>query len=130
MTKLDDALIDRYFTAKDDIHKGFDYESNWVEIPLSDEREYYWMLIGGEGHHAICVWSDVPFTRKSIEAGAHYSGPVYTQRFLPKWVYRTPKYVLVSVNTQTDGNKFLMIFRADRECTDENMKDIYTKNWI
>jgi hypothetical protein len=32
---------------------------------------------------------------------------------------------MVSADTQTDGNKFLMVFDADKECTDEALRSQY-----
>lgn len=125
-----DTHVDRLFEEKSAVDKLFGYRPDWVEIPYADRRSDYWMLIGGEGVGARCVYSSEPFSQQTIEAGKTiYSGLIYTQRFLPKWVYRTETHVLVSVNTQTDGNKFLMVFRADRECTDEAMRAAYTDAW-
>lgn len=124
-----DSLIDSYFEAKDKIHEAFGYEPDWKEIPLEDRRGCHWMIVGSERTGSV-VWSDKPFTEELVIAGKEiYSGPIYTQRFLPKWVYRTDTHVLVSVDTQTDGNKFLMIFDVDKECKDENMKETYNQYW-
>jgi hypothetical protein len=122
--------LDAYFAAKDRVHEGFDYVPDWVEIPLDDARKYYWMLVGGEGRGATCAYSKEPFTEESIKAGTEFwSGSVYTQRFLKKWVYRTETHVMVAVDTHTDGNKFLMVFDAARECTDEKMKNAWSECW-
>lgn len=44
-----------------------------------------------------------------------YSNEIYTQRFLPKWVYRGKDYTMICVDTHTDGNKFLQIFDNSKE---------------
>jgi hypothetical protein len=44
-----------------------------------------------------------------------YAAEIYTQRFLPKWVYRGAEYTMVCVDTRTDGNKFLMVFDNKKE---------------
>lgn len=125
-----DEDIDVYFDRKRAVHKAFGYKPDWVEIPLCDARQMFWMLFGGEGPGARAVWSDEPMTVESIRDGARiWSGPVYTQRFLEKWVYRMDTHVLVAVNTQTDGNKFLMIFDATKECTDDALRKEYAANW-
>jgi hypothetical protein len=49
------------------------------------------------------------------EAGEYYSNEIYTQRFLPKWVYRTDDYTMICVDTHVDGNKFLQIFDNAKE---------------
>ena len=122
------ALIDNYFDTKNMIHKVFGYKSDWVEIPMEDSREYYWFIIGeGPG---TCVYSDVPFTKESLESGNQlYSGPIYTQRFLEEWVYRAENFTMVCVDTQTDGNKFLMIFDNEKECKDEELIEHYGECW-
>jgi hypothetical protein len=117
------GIIDAYFSAKDHVHKLMGYKPDWVEIPMDDCRGVYWMLPDGEEHGQI-AWCKEPFTEANISDGNFYSGLIYTQRFLPKYVYRTPTHVMVSVNTQTDGNRFLMIFDADKECTDDKLKKL------
>ena len=71
--------LDAYFAAKARVHEGFEYTPDWVEIPLDDAREYYWMLVGGEGVGATCVYSDNPFTEKSIEAGKTFTAARFTR---------------------------------------------------
>jgi hypothetical protein len=129
MTQLD-QLIDDYFKAKTAIHQALGYRPDWVEIPMEDHRADYWMLSGGDGYDGTCVYSDEPFTEASITKGDKiYSGSIYTQRFLPKWVYRTDTHAMVAVDTHTDGNKFLMLFDASKECTDEKMRRLYEEKW-
>jgi hypothetical protein len=130
-----DKDIDEYFAAKARIHEAFGYKPDWVEIPMRDQRSDHWMLVDGEGPGGRCVYSELPLTLETVEKGEAiyggpiYSGPIYTQRFLPKWVYRAGKHVMVSVDTETDGNKFLMIFDADKECTDEVLREAYSERW-
>jgi hypothetical protein len=122
--------IDEYFWQKSVIHEAFAYEPDWVEIPLDDMRGHHWMLVGGEAHGGKCVYSEKPFTKETIAAGEEISsGDIYTQRFLTKWVYRTEGHVLVSVDTKTDMNRFLMIFDAELECTDQELRDLYAERW-
>jgi hypothetical protein len=124
------GIIDAYFTAKDHVHELMGYKPDWVEIPMEDRRGHYWMLTKSEKQGSV-VWSEKPLTAESVDAGSEiYDGVIYTQRFLPKFVYRTPTHVMVSVDTRTDGNKFLMIFDADKECTDEKLKTLYNERWL
>lgn len=124
-----DKIISTYFSAKDEVHSLLGYKPDWVEIPMEDSRKYYWMLTDGE-ESGSCAYSPEPFTVESIEAGSKmYGGSIYTQRHLPKWVYRTETHVMVSVDTHTDGNRFLMIFDASKECTDDAMKKLYKDYW-
>lgn len=122
--------IDVYFEAKELVHKSFGYTSNWKEIPMDDGREYYWMLVGDE-KNGILVYSMVPFTAEDfgINGGNFYSAVIYTQRFLEQWVYRNENNTMISIDTRTDGNKFLMILSNSLECKDEELKKIYKENW-
>jgi hypothetical protein len=49
------------------------------------------------------------------EDGDYYENEIYTQRHLPKWVYRGADYTMVVVDTHTDGNKFLQVFANANE---------------
>ena len=142
-----DTQIDAYFSAKAAVHKAFCYKPDYVEIPLDDCRGQRWMLVGGEGAGAKLVYSDEPLAARTFEdARAHleadiasgkdtkanypefFGGPIYTQRFLPKWVYRTKTHVMVCYDTETDDNKFLLIFDAALECDDDAVREAYLTN--
>lgn len=104
-------ILDDYFELQDKIYKYFDYKEDWVVIPIDDRREYYWRINGSETDGEVEYCTEPTFTD-----GEHlYSDIIYTQRFLPKWVYRGKDYTMISVDTQIDGNKFLAIFRNDHE---------------
>src|SRR6185437_16489274 len=98
-------LLKDYFELERKIHEYFGYKQDWVTIPLSDETEMYWRIDGDEVYYY-----EEPLTEKIIEDGNYYSGTIYTQRFLSKWIYRTDDYTMISVNTHVDGNKYLMVF--------------------
>jgi hypothetical protein len=121
--------IDAYFNLQAKIYEGFGYHEGWVVIPMSDLRNNYWMIVGKEDDGKL-VRSPDPLTTESIKAGVNiYTSTIYTQRFLPKWVYRANGLVMVCENTHCDGNKFLSIFSSDRECTDQKLKDTYKERW-
>jgi hypothetical protein len=126
---MPDDPITTYFEAKEAVCQLFGYAEDWRVIPFDDRRGMYWMLTDGEGYDSKCVYSEEPLTEDSITDGKIYSGLIYTQRHLPKWVYRTENLVLVAVDTQIDGNKFLMIFEADKECTDDKLRQLYKECW-
>lgn len=122
-------IIDDYFEAKVKVHKLMGYVPNWVEIPMEDERSMHWMIIGSE-ENGYVAYSPEQFTEQNIiDGNMLYGGPIYTQRHLPKYVYRSEDYVMIAIDTLTDGNKFLMIFDSKLECTDENLKNIHKKHW-
>lgn len=107
--------IDKYFELEDAVHEIFGYVEDWVAIPLDDKRDYFWTLDGTYDKHGKVIGGEVRFaedpeTLDDIAAGEYYSNEIYTQRFLPKWVYETDEYTMICVDTHTDGNKFLQIF--------------------
>jgi hypothetical protein len=135
-------LLDQYFGLQKQIYDYFGYREDWVVIPLDDAREYYWRIEGGEGSGGRVVFAKSPDvlppydSEKFLEdlfrgvnvhddeqmkalladdKSAYYSNLIYTQRFLPKWVYRGEKFTMICVDTRTDGNKFLQIFDNEKE---------------
>ena len=122
--------LTEYFKLQKEIFDYFGYRQDWKVIPLDDQRESYWMLLQNERGGGRYVYSAEPFDTDSIRAGDNiYGGIIYTQRFLPKWVYRGAEYTMVCADTETDGNKFLMVFSNDRECKDQGLKDLYDSTW-
>ena len=119
-------ILDDYLKLEKEIFNYFGYKEDWKVIPLDDKRGMNWMICGPENKNSTSVlWSPKPFTKKSIEDGkVIYSGTIYTQCFLSKWVYRGKDYTMISVDTHSDGNQFLMIFDNKLECTDQALKDI------
>ena len=125
------TVINEYFDVQEQLFKYFGYVQDWRIIPTDDQRGRYWMICGPEDNKRTRVaYSDIPFTKKLIGEGSQlYSGTIYTQRHLPKWVYRGSEHTMVAVDTHTDGNEVLMIFDNDKECTDQAMKDCYNETW-
>lgn len=109
-----DYLIDQYFELQDKVHDAFGYVEDWAVIPLADMRGMHWHYNGTENHGEV-YWSDVPLTEGVYNAGNYYSATLYTQRFLPKWIYKTDTHTMICIDTHTDGNKFLAIFSNDLE---------------
>lgn len=101
-------LLDEYFNLQKQIYDYFGYEENWVVIPIEDRREYFWYYTDNKKVYYAKTMED--FGNED-----YYSDEIYTQRFLPKWVYRTEDYTMICVDTHTDGNKFLAIYDNKRE---------------
>ena len=95
--------LNRYFTLQQEIYDYFGYQDDWVVISIDDNAiNCEWGLhLESDGGGKV-TWKD--------KGGDIYSNLIYTQRFLPKWVYEGPEYTMVVVDTETDGNKFLQIF--------------------
>lgn len=122
------SMLDLYFTLQKEVHEAFGYQEDWKVIPLQDYRDVFWMLDETESGGKV-VYSDVPFTEEVIRGGEIYSGIIYTQRFLPKWVYRTEEFTMISMDIQTDGNKFLAIFENTKETKDSQLMKLYYECW-
>ncbi len=107
-------LFDSFFTAEEEIFKYFSYKEDWVKIPLHDDRDVEWYLEQdkyGSGKITYCE----NFAKQAYDGNEWYQSIIYTQRFLPKWVYRTKDYTMISYDTQTDGVKYLGIFDNKKE---------------
>jgi hypothetical protein len=124
-------LLKDYFKLEQAIHDYFGYVEDWVTIPLDDHTDDYWMITGPEDRSTTSVvYSPTPFTMQSIVDGnTLYGGRIYTQRFLNKWVYRAKDYTMVCVDTECDGNKYLMVFDNTKETKDAALMQAYKERW-
>jgi hypothetical protein len=124
-------ILNTYFDAQKELFDYFGYVEDWKVIPLDNQTGNYWMICGPENLNSTrVVWSQKSFTKELLEAGTEiYSGVIYTQRFLPKWVYRGKDYTMIAIDTQCDDNKMLMIFENEKECKDLTMTETYNENW-
>lgn len=113
---MSSKLIDDAFNSIDNVHKYFGYVEDWVVIPLDDGRSYYWFINEGAG---FVRFAETLEALHNDEAGEYYQYTIYTQRFLPKYVYRTNDFTMVCVDTNTDGNKFLQIFDNTKEVKEQ-----------
>lgn len=108
-------LLEQYFSLQKEIYSYFGYVEDWNIIPLDDATDMYWILVEEpDGSGKVLFYTD-PITQEVLDSGLFYSNRIYTQRFLPKWVYPGVDYTLVCVDTQTDGNKFLTVFSNDKK---------------
>lgn len=106
-------LLDKYNELRQQIFDYFGFES-WRGLPLDDAREYYWNLTGeGYGDEVRFAKHEENLFETTMDDG--YSNEIYTQRHLPKWIYRGADYTMVVVDTHTDGNQFLQIFDNAKE---------------
>ncbi len=105
-------LLTEYIDIKKKIHEYFGYVEDWKVIPLEDFTGYYWKLNLEKDGRGEVIFKETPF--KELD-GECYVNHIYTQHFLPKWVYRKEDFTMISVDTQTDDNKFLGIFDNKKE---------------
>lgn len=108
-----DQVIDLHALCRAAIFKHVGYVEDWVVLPFDDQRTCFWRVTG-EGPNAEVFWAKAE-AELLTRGGSCYSGELYTQRFLPKWVYRGSAVTMVLVDTHTDGNRFLMLFDNTKE---------------
>ena len=114
-------LLKEYFEKQKELYDYFGYEENWVVIPVNNCTGYYWSL-SGEGYGDSVYFAQY---MEDFADGEYYSDGIYTQRFLPKWVYRGKDYTMVVVDTHTDGNKFLQIFDNSLEVPYDEISEYF-----
>jgi len=101
-------LLNDYLTLRQRVFDYFGYVEAWRVLPFDDRREYYWRLTDDE--KSVEYGPDDPF-----EPEALYEDEVYTQRHLPKWIYRGSEFTMILVDTHTDFNQFLAIYDNAKE---------------
>lgn len=107
-------LLNEYNQKRKELFDYFGYVEDWVAIPVDDATMYYWQLTG-EGYGDTVRYAELLEDLHNEAKGNYYVNEIYTQRFLPKWVYRGAQYTMVVVDTHVDGNKFLQIFDNEKE---------------
>lgn len=109
-------IVDLFFETKKMLAQTFNYAEDWCVIPWDDFRRYEWYLEKGKEIHdefyngfqgKVIFWNSLQDIQMKTE---WYESIIYTQRFLPRWVYETDRYTMICIDTQTDGNKLLAIF--------------------
>lgn len=108
-------MLNEYFELQKKIYEYFGYVKDWVKIPLADHTGYYWKIdqsFSGKGN--VISAEDIKELGDE-NTGDYYEDEIYTQRFLPKWVYRGPEYTMICIDTHCDGNKFLAVFDNAKE---------------
>lgn len=127
------SLIEKFFEMQSKVHKYFGYVEDWKVIPMDPQMGRSWIICGPEDSSSTKVaWTKQgsEFSKCLIEKGEElYTGTIYTQRFLPKWVYRGDDYTMVAVDTHSDGNQMLMIFENVLECKNEALKSFLNECW-
>ena len=120
-------LLKQYFSLQKEIYNYFGYVEDWRVIPLDDQTDQYWILQQDENGSGSVIFYNEPLTQDILDGGLYYCNSIYTQRFLPKWVYRGEEYTMICIDTHTDGNKFLTIFSNDKEMTAEGLN---IQSWL
>ena len=109
-------ILDNYLKLEKEIFDYFGYVEDWRRIPIDnqDTLGYFWRL-DGEGPGTVRYAESEEILDN--EDGKYWENEIYTQRHLPKWVYRGKDYTMVVVDTHMDGNQYLQIFDNSLERT-------------
>lgn len=125
--------LTKYFDLQAKIFAHFGYVEDWVTIPLADHTDDHWMLVNEDsaaGRADHYVYSPDPLTPEAVARGATiYSGKIYTQCHLPRWIWRADGFTMVCADTGCDSNKYLMIFDDTKETRDKALADIYVREF-
>jgi len=105
--------LDTYFSLQYQIFNYFGYKEDWRILPIVFSSDMYWRLYG-EGPGTV-RFAD---TKKLLDDPNlnYYENEIYTQRFLPKWVYRGKDYTMICSDPHSDRNQYLQIFENSKEC--------------
>lgn len=106
--------INHYFSLQNAIFAHVGYVENWRIFPLVDHRNYLWYIDGSEDDGHVCFAETKP-QLEDKQLGNFYQYEIYTQRHLPKWVYRGDIFTVIVVDTHVDGNKILMLLDNAKE---------------
>jgi len=109
--------LDAYKQIIEEVHEYFGYEEDWRVIPLDDCREYFWKLDQDSYGQGTVGYADSEEELRDQD-GNYYEDEIYTQRHLPKWVYRGAEYTMICCDPHVDGNTFLRIFNNALERSD------------
>lgn len=107
--------LDDYLALQKQVHDYFGYVEDWRVLPVDDRREYYWRLNQMSDGGGNVEYGETIAALNNEEAANYYEDEIYTQRHLPKWVYRGAEFTMICVDTHTDGNQFLAIFNNAKE---------------
>lgn len=107
-------LLSKFLKTQNKLFEYFGYKEDWRAIPVDSAVEYYWQIIGSETNGSVKFGNSIEQLLDEAK-GDYYENEIYTQRFLPKWVYRGEDYTMIVVDTHCDGNKFLQIFDNSKE---------------
>lgn len=108
-------ILDDYCALRDQIFAYFGYVEDWRVLPIDDSREFFWQLDADDSGSGSVRFALTKEQLLDQDGGDFYENEIYTQRHLPKWIYRGAEYTMIVVDTHTDGNQFLQIFDNKKE---------------
>lgn len=118
-----DDVMDSFFEAREAIFEHVGYVESWRILPIDDSRDQFWAVDAQEdkwvkfspSRDGLFYWLGDHDDEYGTYGDMLYQNQIYTQRHLPRWVYRGAELTMVVVDTRTDGNQCLQVFRNDHE---------------
>lgn len=108
-------LLKDYFALQEQIFNYFGYAEDWRVIPLSDNTDMHWVILNGNERGGSVRYHEELESLQGEDDGQYYEDEIYTQRHLPKWVYRGEEYTMICCDPGVDGNVFLRVFDNAKE---------------
>ena len=98
------TLLDNEREIRKEIFKYFGYVEDWRILPFDDCRGLFWKLYSSNVAYASTEFD------LANESGEMWLDEIYTNRHLPKHVYRGEDFTMILTDPHCDGNQFLSIF--------------------
>lgn len=106
-------VILEYFAIRQKIFDHVGYVENWRMLPIESLVENYWRLYGEGPGKVRFAESEEYLDDPNEEDYCEYQ--IYTQRHLPRWVYRGETITLIVADTRVDANQVLALFSNQME---------------
>jgi len=107
-------ILDKYNDVRQQLFDAVGYVEGWRVLPVDDARDYFWHLTGEGYGDAVLFAKEVGNVHNGTMQDG-YCNEIYTQRHLPRWVYRGNELTMIVVDTNVDGNKLIQFFDNTKE---------------
>lgn len=101
----------------------FGYSETWKYRELEDRTNAYWLVT----EQKIVVCESGEFSREVIKVGSSIDSSLIIDD--ARYLSKDGKYVLLTVDTNTDRNEFLYVLDVAKECKDKELIDLYRECW-
>lgn len=99
-------LLENYHSALEAIHDHIGFVEEWRVYPINDSSLYVWQI----RNENVVFWDSLEqYNSMDLEDGL--KEPYYSEIIINDQVFNGSIYTGIFIDTQTDGNKFLSIFK-------------------
>jgi hypothetical protein len=109
------TLVNSYKNAEKAIHNFFGFTEDWRVLPIEDATDVYWYVDSGEVMYSNSKEKLAAYMAGDDEGDEIYGGEQYHGIRIDK-----EGSTLIGLNTQCDGNVFLMVFDSTKEIKRES----------